>query len=254
MCCFYLKKLSFVTGENILAKDGNKESRGIQRKAFSIFCACLLVLSCIVVAYVAGVMSGRASANKARSVQGVGASAPSLDAEGREGEKNSILLAEELEYARVLRSDTPQRKSATSTRQEKGADSQVKNQVQQNAVSDAMRQQNDSSSLAGTGQIGSSASQSPVAVVPGTNPQSSLPAMFDYVFQVAAMRNEESVDALRQRLEGRGLRTRMQREGKMFLVLVMLRGDEARATEVVQILDSMRLGKPMIRGRKPVIQ
>ncbi|MDE5878955.1 MAG: SPOR domain-containing protein, partial [Desulfovibrio sp.] len=41
--------------------------------------------------------------------------------------------------------------------------------------------------------------------------------MQDYVFQVGAFRDEDSVDSLRQRLEGRGLRTRMQREGKLYV-------------------------------------
>lgn len=77
--------------------------------------------------------------------------------------------------------------------------------------------------------------------------------MFDYVFQVAAFKDEDSVDALRQRLEGRGLRTRMQRDGKLFLVLVLLRGDAARAAEVPQIMEEMRLGQPMLRSRKAVL-
>ena len=33
--------------------------------------------------------------------------------------------------------------------------------------------------------------------------------MYDYVFQVGAFKDADSVDSLRQRLEGRGLRTRM---------------------------------------------
>lgn len=77
--------------------------------------------------------------------------------------------------------------------------------------------------------------------------------MFDYIFQVAAFKDEDSVDALRQRLEGRGLRTRMQRDGKLFLVLVLLRGDAARAAEVPQIMEEMRLGQPMLRSRKAVL-
>ncbi|MBD5627152.1 MAG: hypothetical protein HDQ90_06695, partial [Desulfovibrio sp.] len=76
--------------------------------------------------------------------------------------------------------------------------------------------------------------------------------MQDYVFQVGAFRDEESVDSLRQRLEGRGLRTRMQREGKLYVVLVLLRGDAARAEEVMRIAEELRLGKPMVRSRKPV--
>ncbi|MBD5627157.1 MAG: SPOR domain-containing protein [Desulfovibrio sp.] len=76
--------------------------------------------------------------------------------------------------------------------------------------------------------------------------------MQDYVFQVGAFRDEESVDSLRQRLEGRGLRTRMQRKGKLYVVLVLLRGDAARAEEVMRIAEELRLGKPMVRSRKPV--
>ncbi len=77
--------------------------------------------------------------------------------------------------------------------------------------------------------------------------------MHDYVFQVAALKGEDSVDALRQRLEGRGLRTRMKREGKLLLVLVLLRGDKERAAEVTQTLESMHLGRPILVSRKPVM-
>lgn len=77
--------------------------------------------------------------------------------------------------------------------------------------------------------------------------------MFDYVFQVAAFKDEDSVDSLRQRLEGRGLRTRMQRDGKLFLVLVLLRGDAVRAAEVPQIMQELHLGQPIVRSRKPAM-
>ena len=76
--------------------------------------------------------------------------------------------------------------------------------------------------------------------------------MQDYVFQMGAFRDEDSVDGLRQRLEGRGLRTRMQREGKLYVVLVLLRGDTARAEEVTRIAEELRLGKPLLKSRKPV--
>ncbi|WP_300909396.1 SPOR domain-containing protein, partial [uncultured Desulfovibrio sp.] len=74
-----------------------------------------------------------------------------------------------------------------------------------------------------------------------------------YVFQVGAFKDEESVDSLRQRLEGRGLRTRMQRDGKLFLVLVLLRGDAARAAEVPRITEELRLGQPILRSRTPAM-
>ncbi|WP_300916386.1 SPOR domain-containing protein, partial [uncultured Desulfovibrio sp.] len=104
----------------------------------------------------------------------------------------------------------------------------------------------------------------PGAVPPATDPAPAAPGpgvapgadpaapMHDYVFQVGAFRDEESVDNLRQRLEGWGLRTRMQREGKLYVVLVLLRGDAARAEEVMRIAEELRLGAPMVRSRKPV--
>lgn len=79
-------------------------------------------------------------------------------------------------------------------------------------------------------------------------------AMHDYVFQVGAFRDEASVDDLRQRLEGRGLRTRMERSGKLYLVLVLLRGTDERAAEIPRIMEELRLGKPMLRSRKPVLR
>lgn len=78
--------------------------------------------------------------------------------------------------------------------------------------------------------------------------------MHDYVFQVGAFRDEASVDDLRQRLEGRGLRTRMERSGKLYLVLVLLRGTDERAAEIPRIMEELRLGKPMLRSRKPVLR
>ena len=78
--------------------------------------------------------------------------------------------------------------------------------------------------------------------------------MYDYVFQVGAFKDADSVDSLRQRLEGRGLRTRMERSGKLYVVLVMLRGTEARAAEVQHTTESMGLGKPIQRSRKAARQ
>lgn len=76
--------------------------------------------------------------------------------------------------------------------------------------------------------------------------------MYDFVFQLGAFRDAGIVDDLRQRLEGRGLRTRMERSGKLYLVMVVLRGTDERAREVEAIAQDMHLGKPLMRSRKPV--
>lgn len=76
--------------------------------------------------------------------------------------------------------------------------------------------------------------------------------MYDFVFQLGAFRDPGIVDDLRQRLEGRGLRTRMERSGKLYLVMVVMRGTDDRAREVEAIARDMHLGKPLMRSRKPV--
>lgn len=76
--------------------------------------------------------------------------------------------------------------------------------------------------------------------------------MYDFVFQLGAFRDPGIVDDLRQRLEGRGLRTRMERSGKLYLVMVVMRGTDDRAREVEAIAQDMHLGKPLMRSRKPV--
>jgi cell division septation protein DedD len=78
-------------------------------------------------------------------------------------------------------------------------------------------------------------------------------SMHDYVFQVAVLRDEDSADALRQRLEGHGLRTMMQRSGKNMTILVLLRGGGQRAAEIPRITEELRLGKPVLRSKKAVM-
>lgn len=224
----------------------------------SLLAACFLVLAAVALAYVAGVMSGRAysrnhasqATDEAAASTGQAKGAPMADRlpqsaqalEEGAGAGQQVLAAEELRFARALRgqSGVPAQ-DAASPAQEQSAPPvppQVVTSAQAHAQPDA--------------QVpGPASPASPAGLVQAAPPQA--PAMFDYVFQVAAFKDEDSVDALRQRLEGRGLRTRMQRDGKLFLVLVLLRGDAARAAEVPQIMEEMRLGQPMLRSRKAVL-
>ncbi len=70
---------------------------------------------------------------------------------------------------------------------------------------------------------------------------------YDFVFQVAAFRNADQADTLREQLEGESLRTRMiidkDTKGKprWYRVQVVLRGTEVDAAEVVRILHENRL-------------
>lgn len=98
------------------------------------------------------------------------------------------------------------------------------------------------------------------AVTPNTAPgQGKAPGttvaqeqLYDYVFQVAAFKGEDDADRLRKRLEGRGLRTRLQKSGKVQLVMVNLRGTELDAANLREELKRMKLGAPIQASKKAV--
>ena len=222
---------------------GSRSSSPPQDKYFrlrpsSLLAACFLVVAAVVLAYLGGVMSGRSHGSSVPAfTMGDGqepAAGGSGDRADSETPPQKILAPEELRFARVLRGEAPPSVPASPP--------PASQPVPQSGP-----------------QSGSPAGQLPQNPQPAAEQALAAPAapavqMYDYEFQVGAFRDEETVDALRQRLEGRGLRTRMQRSGKLYVVLVLLRGDEARAAEVVAIAESMGLGKPMQRGKKPVLR
>ncbi len=77
-------------------------------------------------------------------------------------------------------------------------------------------------------------------------------ALFDFAYQVAAFKDKADADKLRARLEGKGLRTRQQKSGKVLLVLVNLRGTELDAANLSEELQRMKLGKPILASKKAV--
>lgn len=231
-------------------------SRNAERVPFlrlrlsSLLALAFLGVAAIALAYVGGVMTGRASASAERRLASVEAarSAPQPPVPGaadavppepsREGP--GILAPEELRFARALRNEDGAPEPPALQRP---APAPVAAAPQAPAL--APQASLPAQPVPGALPAGAQA-VAPAQAVPQPGP------MQDYVFQMGAFRDEDSVDSLRQRLEGRGLRTRMQREGKLYVVLVLLRGDAARAEEVTRIAEELRLGKPMLKSRKPV--
>lgn len=209
---------------------------GLLLRPGTLAAACFLVVTAIALAYVGGVMAGRAYSDclmeKKASAQVAQAAAGKAEENAPPSEMQTILTPSELGFARALRS--------TGTADEASATDDVSPAVAPAVVSPAALEQ------------GQASPSGPVVSPEETLEKPQAATMFDYVFQVAAFRDEDSVDALRQRLEGRGLRTRMQREGKLFFVQVLLRGTEASAAEVPVIMNELRLGKPLLLNRKPV--
>ncbi|CAI3229565.1 SPOR domain-containing protein [Desulfovibrio legallii] len=247
------------------------QSRNSDAESKACFClrpaavvaACFLLAAAVVLAYLGGVMSGRASwrsqalqAQAARQAAPEDAAAGDKDAKQADAEQGAgqgILAPEDLRFARVLRGESlPPAKTApvAAAAAQAVVPAGPKSAGRESAPGQTAAQ---TAAPGGTGQ-GAAAVQatSPAPAAFAASAQPTPGAMSDYVFQVGAFKDADSVDGLRQRLEGRGLRTRMERSGKLYVVLVLLRGDQARAAEVVHTAESMGLGKPIQRSRKPV--
>lgn len=80
----------------------------------------------------------------------------------------------------------------------------------------------------------------------------------DYVFQVVAYKKRDQADRLREKMEGEGLRTRLNIEKdqkgrpKWYRVQVLLRGTEEEAAEAMEIVAGMGIRDPQLLSKKPV--
>ena len=224
----------------------------------SLLAVVFLVVAAVVLAYLGGVMSGRAYWKAHPQPIAAKQTAPAADddgpapgdlASGADDDgadpKQKVLAAEELRFSRVLRND-----AATGDAPLKPLPPMTPVQPKPAGVVQAGVPQGAAQAVPGAqGAQGQGAAQgSGLAKAPPVS------GLYDFVFQVGAFKDADAVDSLRQRLEGRGMRTKMERSGKLYVVLVLLRGDDARAAEVQRATESMGLGKPIQRSRKPVLQ
>lgn len=210
---------------------GNKEKTGQMKKAdsrrlelSSILAIVFLSLAAIALAYIGGVMSGRHSGGAEPMDKAVVRPSPARDAPASE---QKILSADELEFARILRGESPRRPP-------------------QPVPEEADKKQKDEDKPAVTAEVPEKAG------LPEANIPEQPGSVYDYVLQVAAFRDEAAADRLRQSLEGHGLRTLLERDGKMCVVLVRIRGTEERLAELAQIAAKLKLGVPLLRTRKAV--
>lgn len=189
-------------------------------KPSSVATFLFLAFAAIVLAYVAGVMSGRHQPEMMgkKTVIETGGQIT----EEKAPTKEDMLTAEQLEFARVLRGEvksapqTPPIEAAAPVKEAEPAPAEKK------------------------------VDNAPVVV--DSAPETEK--FFDYVFQVGAFRDENAADSLRQKLEGYGLRTGMEKNGKMFIVLVRMRATPQRAAELGEIAAKLRLGEPLVKSRK----
>lgn len=91
----------------------------------------------------------------------------------------------------------------------------------------------------------------PAVPQPSSPPPTSSQELFDYTFQVATFKDTDAVNALRVRLEGEGYRSRMDKDGKLYKVMVLMRGNQERAAALQEQMKAMGLGQPIQRGKTP---
>lgn len=209
-----------------LPSSGSKV-RGLRLKPGTLAAVAFLFVAALVLAYLGGIMAGRSHWH---APQVAADDAPETEAAPPADEHGPVLHPSDLRYATALRV-APGEKPLTPPPPPAGKDKEGAAP----AMPPGMRP----------------------AVPPGQTPPppvrpTSPATVFDYVFQVAAFKDMESVDDIRQRLEGRGYRTRMERRGKLYVIFLLVRGDAARAAEVPAVLKSLRLGEPLLRSKKPV--
>lgn len=227
--------------EQIEKRQEEKSPDHVSLRFSSVLTFIFLSTAAIVLAYIAGVMMGRHGEKEASAVTEQKRQVASLEMPREE--KFSILQPQDLDYARVLRNEEARKRNRENlaARQENSGKETQAESLKENA-------QKPSSPNSGNGTEASPQ----VEKKPEANQEALRDKMFDHVFQLGAFKDEDTVDALRQKLEGRGFRTRMQKDGKLFLVLVLLRGNAERAAEVTQAAREMNLGDPILRGKKEV--
>lgn len=198
----------------------DRPSASMRFRLSSLAAILFLGVAAIALAYIGGVMSGR-HGEQIKSLPDTVEQTDGLkDGAPREGEEEEkILAAEELKFAHVLR--------------------------HQNLPDKAASEKPETIPQSGSGNGNAPAPEQDLAEIIKQNP-----GIMDYVFQAGTFREEAGADSLRQKLEGYGLRTRLERNGKFFVVLILLRGDEKRALEVISISRELKLGQLILRSRK----
>lgn len=216
----------------------------------SLVTAAFLGIAAIALAYIGGVMSGRHAEQRHVSSPASPIEVMPQAAEESQKDKPGILAAEDLKFAKVLRNEgnAPLEKISPDNSSVSDAETKKTEQQTQNTFNgpDSTEAKNKIDAAIDTSE-NTDISHSEKIVAPLDDS-----ILYDYVFQMGAFRDESAVDRLRQTLEGHGLRTAMQKDGKIFLVLVRLRGTEARAAEIKTLARELGLGEPVTRSRVDV--
>lgn len=99
-----------------------------------------------------------------------------------------------------------------------------------------------------------------VAPKPLPKPKPAAPAkpakaqQYNYTFQVAALKNQQDAKKTSATLSKNGFRSSFRKDGKVWLVLISLRGGASDVTAMQKKLASLKMGKAMQLSKKAVEQ
>ncbi len=243
----------------------------------SLMTALTALVGCVVVAFMMGVIVGRddtarptlaqivAEKEAAKAAEQADAQADtqgSGSASGQQSDQDAgqvlspleparahktVMSAEELRYATELKG-----KVAGAAKAPSKPTAGAKPEATQNAAA----QSTPSSTTAPTGASTTPANVTTTATTTSSGTQapsaSNATALYDYVYQVASLKSEESVDVLRAQLEGEGLRTRMVKSGDYLMVQVLMRGTTQQAKALQDLMVQLKLGAPVQQQKKAV--
>lgn len=243
------------------AGGNNRKSDPITKRAYTLRLTASSIITAVIVlvigigwSFVLGVMVGRGY-NPEKKIPQLASFLPKEDEAaqattsrvGDDQPVDKVMRPEDLSYAASLKGKPGQGKLAPPSK----PGPEIKHKNMQNATAPVMQVHEPATAARQTDLTNQPVIQEQV------KPKAPAPAqdMFDFTFQVATFKETGSVDNLRAKLEGAGLRSRMEKttgKNTLYKVLVMFRGTAEASQSVRQSLVDMGLGQPIQRGKSPV--
>ncbi len=228
------------------AQNIKKEPEGEKVKKYTInfgfsgiMTGLTVLVGCIVISFMMGVIVGRDEEPRAgmekmlpHEQNNTGSAANAEDAEGKantadkNASKDKVMTPEELKYASALKNKGANANTATKVG-EKASAPKPATEKEGARKDNAQNKEN-------------------AQAEPGPD------TLFDFVFQVSSLKDEEAVDRLREKLEGEGLRTRSSKSGAYYIVFVLLRGTAQQAEGVRARMIALKLGDPLLKQKTAV--
>ncbi len=232
--------------------------------SFSIIITfCVVLVSCICLAFVMGVIVGRGDNPQAHLPTFPSVVSNNSDDSNSENSssvvKQEVMPKEELDYSNSLKD-----KNVNAVSKQKDQEKSLLETQEQTTLADKPKvdEKNNTNTQVTTEEVNTIKSKdeqnTQTALSVGESDAikqadvKSEPKIFDFIFQVATFTAEEPVDRLRARLEGEGLRTKMEKSGKFYKVMVLMRGSNEQAQDLRKLMVSMKLGEPLQRGKKEI--